>query len=383
MNHVALVIPGIDRLAGAELQVLHVALGLHERKWNVTVIALSGTGGEAGRELVAAGVNFLTLGMRNGLADPPGWIKLHQWIKRHRPDVIHAHLPHAAWIVRWSRLFAPVRVALDTVHTSSCGTLGRRLGYRYSNWLVDAVTAVSGGAATAYCSARMVSADRVVVIPNGVDTCCWNSVPSERQSIRKQLGLDEEFVWLAAGRLEPVKNYGALLDAFALIPRNARLVIAGTGPLEAALRDRCTELGVGSRVTFLGYERDLLHWMQAADAFVLNSLWEGLPTVLLEAGACCLPAVATSVSGSQEVLVDGETGLLTEPGSTALLAEAMWMMMRMDPSAREDLGRKARLRVMARFSLEAVLHQWETFYSKLLNERPHVSRFGHPPSPGH
>lgn len=383
MKHIAMVIPGLDRLGGAEFQVLQLARGLHNRQWRVTVITLSGTGGAAGKQLIASGIEYFSLGMHHGLVDPSGWIRFHRWIRREQPDVIHAHLPHAAWIVRWSRLFAPVRVVIDTVHSSSIGTVGRQLGYRYSNWLVDAVSAVSGSAADAYCSARMVTNDRMVVIPNGIDTRVWKAASTERRSIRGHLRMKDEFIWLAAGRLEPVKNYGALLDAFATLPQSARLIIAGTGPMEQELRERSSKLGVKPRVEFLGFERDLLRWMHAADAFVLSSLWEGLPMVLLEAGACELPAVATNVSGSREVLIDGETGLLANSGSSGRLAEAMWMMMRMDPAARVEMGRRARRCVIARFSLETVLNQWDHFYSELLVGRPQIARRGQTPCAAH
>jgi glycosyltransferase involved in cell wall biosynthesis len=376
MNHVAMVIPGIDRLGGAERQVLQLARGLRERKWQITVIALSGTGSEAGPQLLAAGVDFFSLKMRKGLADPAGWIRFHRWLRRNKPDVVHAHLPHAAWMARWSRLATPARIVLDTVHTSSPGTVGRQLGYRFSGWLTDAVTAVSDGAADAYLTARMVTRDRLVVIPNGVNTCVWKALPAERESLRKEFGLQDDFLWLAAGRLEPVKNYPALLDAFAQLPGCAHLVIAGTGTMEDELRERCAGLGLASRVTFLGFERDLLRWMRAADAFVLPSLWEGLPLALLEAGACSLPAVATDIPGSREVLISGETGLLAKPGSVAALADSMKAMMQMDPSARDDLGRNARRNVIARFSLDAVLDKWEKLYRDLLQNSPAASRAG-------
>ncbi len=377
MNHVAMVIPGIDHLGGAEMQLLHLARGLQKRRWRVTVVALSGTGGEAGPQLVASGVELLTLKLRKGLADPAGWIRLNRWLVRKKPDVVHAHLPHAAWIVRWSRLFAPVRVVLDTVHTSACGTVGRRIGYRCSNWLTDAVTSVSENAAEAYRSAQMVSADRLIVIPNGVDTCYWKPLTGVRVGSGKDSDFKEEFTWLAAGRLEPVKDYPVLLDAFALLPQNARLIIAGTGSMGTELRVRSADLGLASRVSFLGFERNLLQNMQAADAFVLSSKWEGLPTVLLEAGACALPSVATDVPGSREVLLDGETGLITRPGSAPALAEAMEKMMRMDPAAREMMGVRARQRVEARFCLETILDQWDSLYRGLLRElsvRSHWAR---------
>src|SRR6202453_3157581 len=129
MNHIALLIPGLDRIGGAERQVMLLAKGLRSRGWRVSVVALSGAGGEAAAELTAADVTFLSLYMRKGLADPRGWMRFNRWLRRERPDVVHAHLPHAAWLARWSRVAAPLRVLVDTLHSSSTGTLGRRVGY--------------------------------------------------------------------------------------------------------------------------------------------------------------------------------------------------------------------------------------------------------------
>ncbi|HMD76301.1 MAG TPA: glycosyltransferase, partial [Terracidiphilus sp.] len=106
MNHVALVIPGLDRIGGAERQVILLAKGLRRRGWRVSVVALSGAGGDVAAELIASGAVFLSLGMRKGLADPRGWIRFNGWLRRESPDVVHAHLPHAAWLARWSRLAA-------------------------------------------------------------------------------------------------------------------------------------------------------------------------------------------------------------------------------------------------------------------------------------
>jgi glycosyltransferase involved in cell wall biosynthesis len=375
MNHLALLVPGIDRLGGAERQVLQLAQGLHRREWHVTVIALSGTGGDAAAELATAGIDFLSLGMRKGLADPVGWLRLQGWIRRRRPDILHGHLPHAAWMARWSRVFAPVRVVVDTVHTFACGTYGRRVGYRCSNWLADAVTAVSHGAADAYAKARMITQDRLVVIPNGVDLQHWRAATERRAALRAKLRIGDEFLWLAAGRMEPVKNFPALLDAFAHLSPSARLVIAGAGPMERELRAQCTRLGLDSRVTFPGFDTNLLRWMQVADAFVLPSLWEGLPMVLLEAGACGLPAVATDVPGSRDVVVHGRTGLLTMPGDAAALTEAMDALMRFDPAALAAMGDNARLQVQAHFDVEAVIARWDGFYRQLLRERRTAARW--------
>ncbi|MGA9669690.1 MAG: glycosyltransferase [Terracidiphilus sp.] len=375
MNHVAFVIPTIDRIGGAERQVILLAKGLRQGGWRVSVVALSGTGGEAAADLVSAGIEFFTLQMRKGLADPRGWLRFNRWLKHQSPDILHAHLPHAAWFSRWSRLAAPVRVVVDTLHSSSTGAIGRRLGFRCSNWLPDSVTAVSRDVASAHLSARMAS--QITVIPNGVDVEEWRPDPEVRAIVRRELNLNHEFLWFAAGRLDSVKGYPTLLTAIAELPQEARLVIAGAGPLENELRSLSMSLGIDARVRFLGFVPDVHRWMQAADGFVLTSKWEGLPIALLEAAACGVPAVATDVPGTREVVQDGRTGWLVPSGNHIELAESMSMMMQTSPEARTVMGQRALQNVIDRFSLAVVLCRWEALYHDLLSCNPIPRRHGH------
>jgi glycosyltransferase involved in cell wall biosynthesis len=370
VNHVALVIPGLDRIGGAERQVILLAKGLRRRGWRVSVVALSGAGSDAAAELIASEAAFLSLEMRKGLADPRGWTRFNRWLRRESPDVLHAHLPHAAWLARWSRLAAPVRVVVDTLHSSSTGALGRRLGYRWSGWLSDRVTAVSSAVAEAHRSAAMAGEDKLTVLPNGVDTGAWRPNAAVRANVHRELGLHDEFLWLAVGRLEPVKDYSTLLRAMVEVPERARLVIAGGGPLQTDLLRLSTQLGLERRVRFLGFEPDVRSWMQAADGFVLSSRWEGLPMGLLEAAACALPAVATDVPGTREVIVEGQTGSLAVAGSAMALGAAMTRMMQTPAEERKAMGERARQRVIERFSLELVLDRWEALYGELLQRNP-------------
>ncbi len=376
MKKISFLIPTIDRLGGAERQVLLLASGLLKRGWRVNVIALSGNGGEAARRLMADGAGFNSLAMRKGLADPCGWVRLHGWLRRESPDVIHAHLPHAAFMARASRIVAPSRVVIDTIHTSATGPLIRRLGYRCSNWLPDRITAVSQGAADACLAAGMTSAARLQVLPNGIDAHAWQPDPAIRASMRQHLGLGHEFLWIAIGRLDPVKDYPTLLRAMAQLPARTRLVIAGSGPLDGELLALSAALGLESRVRFLGFEPDVRRWMQAADGFVLSSRWEGLPMSLLEASACALPAVATDVPGSREIVVDGQTGFLAAPGNATSLTQAMTRTMQLAPADRCAIGLRAQQRVLRQFSLDAVLDQWEALYDALLRDQPRPARRG-------
>jgi glycosyltransferase involved in cell wall biosynthesis len=367
--HVAMVIPTLDRIAGAERQVMLLAAGMCRRGWRVTVVVLSGACRSAADELCEAGVQFLSLGMRKGLADPRGWTRFIGWLRREKPDVVHAHLPHAAWLARWSRLFAPAPVVIDTLHSSSTGGVGRHLGYRLSRGLPHRVTAVSHSVAESHLAMRMVRRQTMTVLPNGVDVDEWRPDENLRAEVRRELGLEDEFLWLAVGRLDMVKDYPTLLKAMAAVPAPARLVIAGRGPLLNNLARLSAHLGLNERVKFLGFEKSIRRWLQAADGFVLASRWEGLPMALLEAAAFGLPSVATDVPGSREVVLDGETGTLVPPLDASALAWAMTAMMRTPAEARRCMGARARQRVVEQFSLASSLDRWEDLYCDLLSSK--------------
>ena len=369
MRRAAVIIPGIDRIGGAEKQAISLAVGLRQREWSVSFVALSGSGGNAAETLREAGVEFTTLGMRKGLADPSGWVRFHHWLQSERPDVVHAHLHHAAWLVRWSRLAAHIPVVVDTLHSSCTGPIGRRMGYASSRWLPDHVTAVSRATAVSHLTAGMVSMKRLSIVPNGIAVEARPRGEQTRAEIRRELGLRDEFLWIAAGRLEVVKDYPTLLRALSLGPKTSHLAVLGAGPLHSELIQLTEQLGLGNRVRFFGYEPHVERWMQAADGFVLSSRYEGLPMALLEAGACGLPSVATDVPGTREVLVNGETGWLA-PASGALgLAAAMRRLESMTAEARRAMGESAREYVTVHFGMEHVLNEWERLYELLLTRK--------------
>lgn len=369
MSHAAIAIPGLNRIGGAERQAMLLAKGLRRRGWRVSVVALYGDGGAAAAELRASDIAFIRLDMRKGLADPRGWIRFHRWLRREQPDVLHAHLPHAAWLCRWSRLAAGVPVVVDTLHSSSTGKSGRRAGYALSRRLPDHVTAVSRATAASHLAAGMVRKERLSILGNGIELGTWAPDIQCRIAARRQLGLTDEFLWMAVGRLEFVKDYPTLLRAMARTRENARLLILGAGPMEMELVKLTARLGIERRVRFLGFEPNVEGWMQAADGFVLSSRYEGLPMVLLEAGACGVPAVATDVPGTREVVVDGVNGWLARAADANSLSQAMTRLMEMPLEERYAMGECARRRVINEFSMETVLDRWEQLYETLLDHK--------------
>jgi glycosyltransferase involved in cell wall biosynthesis len=371
--HIAYLIPTIDRIGGAERQLIQLARGMARRHWRVTVIALSGKGGHAAEELSANNVSFLSLEMRKGLADLRGWRRLRRWITSAQPEILHSHLPHASLMARCIRLAAPVRVVVDTIHSPATGPIARQISYRLTSQLPNIVTAVSRAAASPWIDRGIVDRSKLTIIPNGVDADYWKCNQELRIRSRSQSSPNTEFRWLAVGRLDPVKDHTTLLRAFALLPQTARLAIAGSGRLELTLRRLAMDLGLANRVLFLGFQSDVRQWMQQSNAFVLSSRWEGLPVSLMEASACELPSVFTETAGSRELLPDSHFPP-APTGDPAALAIAMQAMMNLSESERRDLGVMARQRMMDHYNLNSVIDRYEMLYCRLLALNPQASR---------
>jgi len=370
MNHIAMLVPTIDEIGGAESQVLLLSEELSRRGWRVSVVALSGSGGTASARLAAAGIDYYSSRMRCGWFDPQGWTRYLGWAASNQPDVVHSHLPHATWFARWVRLLSPVRVVVDTIHTSNTGTLGRRVGYRLSSWLSNRVTCVSETVANAATSAKMVRPEKLMVLPNGV--------PLQPSRPARRCEGHSPFLWVAVGRLAPVKDYPTLLRAFATLRDNPRLLIAGAGPEEMALRDLAANLGIEDRVEFTGYRQDIQPLLVTADAFVLSSLWEGLPVSVLEAQAAGLPVVATDAAGTREAMLEGQSGLLVPVGDSGALSSALNQIMATPNETRCRMGDTGRQFIQERFSLPAVADRWEALYRELLKSNPSAARWAKP-----
>jgi glycosyltransferase involved in cell wall biosynthesis len=349
---------------GAEKQVALLAQALRGRGWAVEVVSLVEPTA-FGPELTAAGVSVHSVGMRPGRANAFDAARLASILRRLRPVVLHTHLFHANLAGRLARLIFPIPRVIGTLHSvaesrrDSKDAAGRDFVYRVTDALSDRTVAVSNAVAARHAAARAVSPRKLKVIPNGVDTTEFQPDASARARLRAELGITDEFLWLAAGRLIWKKDYPTLLRAMERLPHGL-LCIAGAGPLEGELRAQA--VGLGTRVRFLGARGDLPALMNAADGLALSSVVEGLPMVLLEAAASGLPCVAASAGGVEEVVVDGETGYLVPSGDPEALAASMARLMEMPPESRAALGRSARKRALERYDIRRVVEQWEALY---------------------
>ncbi len=361
---------------GAEVQSIDLARSLKSRGWNVSVVSLLSP--KSGREVLQAeGIPVYSL-------DAGGWNlfrpmrRLARFLRQERPHILHCHMSHAVLTARLARLFRRIPVVIGTLHglkmynVRGTGFRVREIVNGLTDRLSDATTVVCRAAADRYVSTGTISSRSLRVIPNGIDTERFRFDPLVRQSMRTQLGVGNEFVWLMVGRFQPVKDHHSLIRAFARVssesPRSV-LLLAGSGPFQTELAELAKGMGIGDRVRFLGQRTDVRALMNCADACVLSSNYEAMPIVLLEAAATGLPSVTTDVGGTSDIVIHGVTGFLAPPSNPEALAGAMLRLSSMPPAARARMGEQARRHVTSRFALNQVIGQWESLYQEMLAKK--------------
>jgi glycosyltransferase involved in cell wall biosynthesis len=278
--------------------------------------------------------------------------------------MVHANI--LARIVRLiCRFPALICTAQNLRETSERGgpTWHKELLYRITDSLADSTTIICQAAFDRYVRVGAVPRHKLKMIPNGVDTDFFSPSSEQRLAARNALGIKDQFVWLAVGRLVKQKDYPTLLRALSLLGNGEwTVLIAGKGPLATDLQKECRRLGVEDRVRFIGAREDTTSLYRAADAFVMSSEFEGLSVALLEASATGLPSVVTAVGGNAEVVIDGETGSVIPSGDPRSLAQAMRSIMDAPPERRRAFGDAARRHCLANYSLKTIVRKWEDLY---------------------
>jgi glycosyltransferase involved in cell wall biosynthesis len=287
--------------------------------------------------------------------------------------VVHTHLVHANLLGRIARIIQPVPAVVCTLHSLTMTGVRRdwspifEVAHRLTDGLCDRTTAICHAAAEHAVRRRAVPASKMTVLQNGIDTTQFSPNGALRHEMRRVLGVESKFVWLAVGRLVIQKAYPVLLKAMSMLPDDGSvLLICGQGALRESLETLASKLGIASRVRFLGLRNDVPAIMNAADAMVLSSDIEGLPLVLLQAGASGLPMVATDVGGNREAVVDGENGILVPPNAPKRLAAAMAQIMALPVERRLAMGARGRERICELFDTQRVVDRWLGLYNEVL-----------------
>jgi glycosyltransferase involved in cell wall biosynthesis len=308
------------------------------------------------------------------LRDLVALFRLWRLFRRERPDVVHAHGSKGGLLGRLAGRLAGVPRIYHTPHVypfqwARSGL--RRLVYLVAERLLwrlsTKVIAVGKGQAEVALAMRVATPQRILTIPNGVPSEKFERLADDehRARVRSELGLaDDELALGMVARLAPQKGCGHFLRAARLVslrhPR-ARFLLIGAGPLLPYLHALAEDLGIRERVMFLGHRPDAERLYAGLDLFVLSSLWEGLPYVLLEAQASGLAVVASRIPGCVELIEDGVTGHLVELRNEEEIAARICELLA-SPDRRKEIGRRGQASVRASFRLEDFLRMHAELY---------------------
>lgn len=325
------------------------------------------------RQFAAWGVRLYEVPMRREIApghDLAALVRIMHIIHAGRFDLVHTHSSKAGFLGRLAARLCGVRTIVHTPHSfafqycpqSLKGNLYRALE-RLASRLHHRLICVSQGERQVALDARISPAEKTLVIPNTIDL--KDLAPSlASEAIRKRHGIAEgaSVVGMVA-QFRPQKGHRHFIAAIPLVLarcRKAHFLIVGDGPLLEETRRQVRELGVEERVTFAGHQENPADYYQVMDLFVLSSLWEGMPYVILEAMAMGLAVVATKAAGNAELVEDGQSGFLVAPESSREIAGRVSQLLE-DPPLRAGFGQKARHLAQARPDIR----KWTECYEKL------------------
>lgn len=344
-------------IGGAEKQAIQIAERMAIRGHEVAFIVLRSP--QEKEWPARLPVISLNIGMSYSGA-PRGLLQATRHLRALQPDLLHSHTFPANMMARTLRAIGTAPPVITTIHNIYEGGAHRDLAYRLTDRLSSHTTTVSRAIADRCIQIKAVPQNRCSVITNGIDTEEFS--PSARSIESKKIRPEaEKFVWLAAGRDVPAKDFNNLLAAFQVVRRempNAELWIAGQ---PSNHRQNTND------VRWLGVSTDMQATFAACDAFVLSSAWEGMPLVIGEAMSMETPVVTTDVGGVRELL--GDSGVLVPSHNSAALAQGMLRITRMSEADRHMMGTAARARIVQHFDMNAKADEWEIFYTRILRER--------------
>lgn len=294
-------------------------------------------------------------------------------IRRFRPDVVHTHLVHADLYGQLAASVAGVP-AVSSVHGAP--RFYRRQPYlsarRLAGRRARLTIAISESVAGFLRELDLVPSERIRVVRYGIDANRWEMSEDDRVQARKAFGVSADIVVIGvASRLVQHKGHAPLLDAFAnalAAAPEARLLVAGTGPLLESLRNQAARIGCLEQVRFLGFVHDMRSFMGACDVLAFPTapeIGEGFGLASLEAMAAGRPVVATAVGPLPEIVVDGQTGFLVRSGSPEAMTMALVQLVR-DGELRKRMGGAARSRTIECFALDTMVDRTVSVYESVL-----------------
>jgi len=351
---------------GGERYLELMARHLHRDAFALEVITPSP--GALGGRLAALGVPTHVVDLA-ALVSPRATARLASALRRLAPDLVQSHGARSNFYTRLAARLGGIRAVVSTVHNALADypvSAARLAVYRAMDRLTLPLTS------RVLCVAGALTGDypgRAVVVRNGIDLDEFDPVRlgPAATALRRTLAPDGHPLVGFVGRLTPQKDPLAFVALLADVRRargDVHGVIVGDGPLRADVERALNAHGLGACCRVLGARDDVAALMAALDVFVLTSLSEGLPFVVLEAMAMERPVVATAVNGVPEIVEDKVTGVLVERGEGEALARAVLDTLA-DAETARAMGRAGRRRVQACFTASRMVAETEALYRDL------------------
>lgn len=348
---------------GAEWALYHLVTRLDRQKWNPHVFCLSGRG-QLVEEFTHAEIQVTCLHLRR--YDVRGIFRLAREFKALQPVIVQGFLFHGNLASRFAGQLAKVPLIIAGHRVAE---REKRWHLRFERWTRRCVhhhVCVSSGVADHLQQQAGIAANRLTVIPNGVQA---PKAPAEWPDIRSPLGIAASApIVLAVGRLHRQKGFDLLIEAFSAVVQQhpaAKLVIVGEGPERDSLQAQIQQRHLTRSVQLIGFQPQLAPYYREAAVFALSSRWEGMPNVLLQAMAAGVPVVATQVEGVSELVCDGQTGLVVPKDDSASLSTALKQILD-SPDLAKELGNRAQDIVSKEFTWERTAQMSDQTYTDLL-----------------
>lgn len=312
---------------------------------------------------------------------------LHDWkalrhlimvMRQGRYHIVHTHTTKAGILGRIAARRTGVPIVIHTPHGHAFHDYLNRFGSEalkalergLGRW-TDRVVCLTEAERQDHLRMGIGRPECFEVIHSGVDVAYYRQIQINPERKRRDLGLPPHGPLVGCvARLVSVKGVEHLLEAVPVIraaePR-ATVVFVGDGPLRPALERRAATLGLNGGVAFLGLRRDIAEILPLFDLVVLPSLNEGMGRVVVQAQAAGRPVIGSRVSGIQEVIDDGRTGLLVPPANSQALAEAVIRCLR-DPVYAGSLADEAQATVEA-YGIEPMIRRLDDLYQRLIQKK--------------
>ncbi|MDB4984644.1 MAG: glycosyl transferase group 1 [Patescibacteria group bacterium] len=364
---IAYLITGLNT-GGAEITLEKIIENLSDR-YETFVISILPVK-EIGLRMIKHGVRVIDLDMKSKW-DFMVIVRLYRILRKEKPFILHTFLSHANILGRLVGFMARIPIIVSSIRNERFGGRLRELMIAWTDRLSTFTTIVSQKAADKVIEKGIVPAHKSIVIRNGYDLKAFpvRNIPL-RESVRKSLAISNETTLIVSvGSLTEQKGYPYLIDAMSHVVKkhpDIVLVIIGEGKDRESLEKKIKSDNLENTVKLLGVKQNVTDYYNAADLFVLASLWEGFSNVIVEAMACALPVIATDVGGAREALTDGVSGIIIEPKNAQVLAQKIGEMLELSKDAKRSFGDHARKTVEEKFSLQKMIDDYEKLYKKLL-----------------